>query len=369
MDQGAMKGESAIIGHCCNSNKRAKCEIAQIVKRAHSQRDTEYFAKGGKMRKTLISIVALILPFAVLNGSALASWPSDTPIEVAVGFAPGGPTDVMARVLLPFVAKHLGSKASFVILNKPGASGEIAVSHVSRAKPDGYTIGIVNLPGFYFLPIQRKTSYSIKDLTLVARVVSDPTIIITRKDSRFESLNQLVELLRVSPESVTAGNNGVGTNGRLAILQLEQAARVKLNSVPFTGSSHQKTAIAGGQLDVAFLTGSEIPDPEGEAKPVRILAQFSKTKVDRLKSVPTTFELGFPIEMTAERGFAVPNGTPEGIRNRLQSAIESAMKDPEYIAAALNDGPFLAFLGGEEWMRKVEQDAKVYENDASMNSK
>ena len=97
-------------------------------------------------------VAAATMAFGGLNSTAHAAWPADAPIEVIVGFAPGGTTDIMARVLAPYIARQLGDKASLVIVNRPGASGEISVSQVMRAKPDGYTLGIVNLPGYFFVP-------------------------------------------------------------------------------------------------------------------------------------------------------------------------------------------------------------------------
>lgn len=301
---------------------------------------------------------------AVLGTTAHAAWPGDAPIEVVVGFAPGGTTDVMARALAPFIARQLGDKANLVIINRPGASGEIAVSQVMRAKPDGYTVGIVNLPGYFFVPMYRKASYSIKDLTLVARVVSDPTVMVTRKDAKLTDLKQVLSQLKSDPSSVTAGHNGVGTNGHLAMARLESAAAVKFNAIPYNGSAQQKTALAGKQLDIAFLAASEVPDPDNEATPVRLMAQFTRDKVQRLASVPTTHELSFPVDMTAERGFAAPKGTDPAILRRLQTAIEAALKDPEYIKTARNDAPFLSFLGGAEWTRQVEKESKAYEDIA-----
>ena len=306
-------------------------------------------------------VAAATMAFGGLNSTAHAAWPADAPIEVIVGFAPGGTTDIMARVLAPYIARQLGDKASLVIVNRPGASGEISVSQVMRAKPDGYTLGIVNLPGYFFVPMFRKASYSTNDLTLVARVVNDPTVMVTRKDARLTDLKQVVEQLKKDPSSLSAGHNGVGTNGHLAMVRLEGAAGVKLNNIPYNGSAQQKNALVGSQLDIAFLAASEVPDPDNEATPMRMLAQFTKTKVARLQSVPTTYELGFPVEMTAERGFAAPNGVPAAVMARLQTAIEAAMKDPDYIKAARNDAPFLAYLGGAEWTRHIEHDRKAYE--------
>lgn len=290
-----------------------------------------------------------------------AAWPSDAPIAVTVGFAPGGSTDVMVRTIAPFIAKHLGDSASLVVHNRPGASGELAISSVMRAKPDGYSLVVVNLPGYFFVPMYRTSSYTTQDLRLLARVVSDPTIMVTRRDSKFTDLKQVLAGLKAAPNSVSAGHNGLGTNGHLAMARLEGAAGVKFNAIPYNGTAQQKTALASNTLDIAFLAASEVPNPDNEATPVRLLAQFSKTKAQRLPDIPTTFELGLPVEMTAERGFAAPNGVPPAILARLEKAIEAAMKDPEYLKVARNDAPFLSFLGGADWTRQIEQDRKAYE--------
>src|SRR3954464_4586236 len=149
-------------------------------------------------------ILALVATFAVAScGSAFAAWPEDKPIEVIIGFAPGGGTDVMARKLLPFVEKRLEGKARFVVLNKPGAGGEIAFTSIARAAPDAYTMGVVNVPGYNFLPMTRKTQYSLDEIRLVARVVDDPSVIVVRNESPFTTLASVLDALRKKPGSVT----------------------------------------------------------------------------------------------------------------------------------------------------------------------
>lgn len=315
------------------------------------------------MRFALRQILhAGVAALALTAGSlAHAAWPSDAPINVTVGFAPGGSTDVMVRTLAPFIAKHLGDNASLVIQNRPGASGELAINSVMRARPDGYSLVIVNLPGYFFVPMYRKSSYTTRDLTLLARVVSDPTIMVTRKDGKLADLKQVVAALKAAPASISAGHNGLGTNGHLAMARLEAAAGVKFNAIPYNDTAQQKTALASSTLDIAFLAASEVPDADNEATPVRLLAQFTREKVQRIAGVPSTFELGLPVEMTAERGFAAPNGVPAPILARLEKAIEAAMKDPEYVKAARNDAPFLSFLGGADWTRQIAQDVRAYE--------
>jgi tripartite-type tricarboxylate transporter receptor subunit TctC len=109
------------------------------------------------MRSKVAALVAAAFG-VVACGSAWAGWPDDKPIEVVIGFAPGGGTDVMARKLLPFVEQRLGGKAKFVVLNKPGAGGEIAFASIARAAPDAYAIGVVNVPGYNFIPMTRRPS-------------------------------------------------------------------------------------------------------------------------------------------------------------------------------------------------------------------
>ena len=299
--------------------------------------------------------------------AALAVWPEDRSIEVIVGYAPGGSTDLMARAILPYVRKHLGDKTpSPVVINRPGASGEIASAQIERAKPDGYLIGLVNMPGYLFVPVYRKAQYSLSGIALVARVVVDTTIMVSKKDRGFQDLAQVVAALKDKPSSLSVGHNGLGTNGHLALLQLEKITGVKFNAIPFNGTGQQKTALSGGHIDFALISASEVPDPEKEAVPFRILTQFAKTRLalPPYNSVPTTYEQGYNVEMSSVRGFAAPNSLPADIQLRLQKAIEAAMKDPEYLKAARTDAPFLSFLSGAEWAREIEDMRASYEEMA-----
>src|SRR6187399_3618871 len=153
------------------------------------------------MHKKVQIIVAVMLGIAAC-GPAFAAWPEDKPIEVVIGFAAGGGTDVMARKLLPFVEKRLDGKAKFVVLNKPGAGGEIAFAAIARAAPDAYAIGVVNVPGYNFLPMTRKTQYSMDEIRLVARVVDDPSVLVVRAESKLVNLSDVVATLRSKPGSV-----------------------------------------------------------------------------------------------------------------------------------------------------------------------
>ena len=297
----------------------------------------------------------------ILNSlSARAAWPEDRPIEVLVGFAAGGGTDVMVRNMLPFMQKHLGSKANFVVVNRPGAAGELSNTVLARAKPDGYTLAIVNVPAFVFVPLYKKTQYDPARITLVARVLSDPTVLVARRQGPQTGLRDLLSALKAQPNSISFGHNGIGTNGHLAMLQLQRVAGARFNEIPYNGTAQSKTALLGGHLDLAAMTSGELPD-EGAGSPYRIVAQLSKTRLSRLADVPTASEQGIAAVMPAERAFAAPLGLDAAIQSRLQAAIEATMKDPEYLAKAGNDASVLAYLTGADWKRDIDSRKAEYQ--------
>jgi tripartite-type tricarboxylate transporter receptor subunit TctC len=306
-------------------------------------------------------LLALLAAFGVaLSGSAFAAWPEDKPIEVVIGFAPGGGTDVMARKLLPFVEKRLDGKAKFVVLNKPGAGGEIAFAAIARAAPDAYAMGVVNVPGYNFLPMTRKTQYSTDEIRLVARVVEDPGVIVVGADSKFATLADVIAALRAKPGSVTFGHNGAGTNGHLAIRMLAGAAKVQPNEISYRGTAAQRTDLLGGHLEVGMVSLSEIPELHGTNKgPLRAIAMMSKQRSPSLPGVPTAEESGVPIVSTAERGFAVPKGVPDDIVKKLEAAIADSVRDPDYIKSSPGDEPVLAFMPGSEWQKRLDDMAET----------
>lgn len=303
------------------------------------------------IKKFKISVASFIFALAA---TAHAAWPEDKPIEVIVGFAAGGETDIMARGLAPFIQKHLGGKANLVVINRVGASGEIASSYLQRAVPDGYTIGVVNVPPLYFVPLTKRSQYDPKELSLISRVVSDPTFLVTRANSPYTTLKQIVAALKENPNSLSFGYNGVGTNGHLAMLQLKLATGTQLNGIPFNGSSHSKSALLGGHIDFMFSSITAIPAPEKEVVPLRIVAQFMESRASALKDVPTAKEQGIDSVMPAERGFAVPKAVPSAIQVRLQQAIAASLKDPEFLKTATTYASVISYLPGAEWQRLLD---------------
>jgi len=204
---------------------------------------------------------------ALIANAACAAWPDDRPIELVVGFAPGGGTDVMARLVAQHLEKRLSPNARIIVINKPGAGGEIAVRYVAAAKPDGYTLGMINAPGFVYLPLRKGAKYKPEDIRLIARLVDDPLLFIKRRGSSApDDLPGLVQKLKQSSESLSFGHSGDGTTGHLALMDLERSQGVRGNSVPFKGGGDIRLGVLGNHIDYGLITVSEVPelnDPNG----------------------------------------------------------------------------------------------------------
>jgi len=293
----------------------------------------------------------LLVVSCALSTPLLAAWPDDQSIELVVGFAPGGGTDLMARAMAPYMEKKLGGRARIVVVNKPGASGEISNTYVARAKPDGYTIGFINVPGFVFTPMYKKTAYQNDDLRIIARVVDDPSVLMARKDAKNGSLQEIVATLKKDPESLSFANSGRGTSGHLSLLKLQQVGQFKGSAIAYKGAGEFKSALMGGHVDYAFASVGEFLAANNDS--VRAIAVLSDKRFDVLGPVPTAKELGFNALISSERGIAAPKAVSDEIAQRLQQAIKETLEDPVFIASVKNDSAVLAYLPGAEWTKSL----------------
>lgn len=282
---------------------------------------------------------------AATAGAALADWPADQPIELIVAFAPGGGTDIMLRALAPFLEADLG--ATIAVMNKPGASGEITYTALSQADPDGYTISSLNTPGFLTMQIGRTLGYDPKALCPIARIVEDPGTFVVQAGSDISSLADLVAKAKEAPGTVTVATTGVGTDEHMAMLQLEKAAGIDLNAIPFEGADEAKTALLGGHVQVIGLNVGEAVSSDPAS--FKVLAQFGGVRSTLAPDLPTATEEGFDIIMSSERGMMARCDVPEEIRAKLSASVEKALADPAFLEVAKQQDLPLAYLSGADW--------------------
>lgn len=272
---------------------------------------------------------------ASLATLAHAAYP-EQPIKMVVAYGAGGGTDIIARVMAPYIAKYLGNNATITVHNRAGAGGAIGFNEVASAQPDGYTIGFINTPNVLTIPIERKVNFTWQNFDLLGNVIDDPGNFSVHADSPIRNLAELVAYAKANPGAVTYGTTGIGSDDHLAALMFERAAGVKLTHVPFKGAAEVHNAIASKQIMMAAMNIGEALQYAKGGTPLRNLGQMSTTRTNLAPGLATFKEQGYDIVMASLRGIAAPKGLPPAVRQQLVSAIEKAAADPAFQAQAAN---------------------------------
>lgn len=282
---------------------------------------------------TLLRTVLATATVALAPLAAHAAYP-EQPIKMVVAYGAGGGTDIIARVIAPYIEKHLGNNARIVVLNRPGAGGGIGFGEVANAAPDGYTIGFINTPNVLTIPIERKSNFNWQGFDLLGNVIDDPGNFSVHADSSIKNLADLVTHAKANPGAVTYGTTGIGSDDHLAALMFERAAGVKFTHVPFKGAAEVHNAIAGKQITMAAMNIGEALQYAKGGTPLRHLGQMSTGRTNLAPNLPTFKEQGFDIVMASLRGIGAPKGLPPPVRDQLVNAIQKAAADPEFQAKA-----------------------------------
>jgi tripartite-type tricarboxylate transporter receptor subunit TctC len=290
-------------------------------------------------RRTLLgSLLA-----APLAAPAIAQpWRPDRPVELVVGFAPGGGTDIVARLFARHLETRLGQPIT--VVNKPGASSEVALTYVARARPDGLVLGLTNMPSFVTVPVERRAQYNLDSFAFIGNIMTDPTGVMVRADSPIRDVPDLVRRALADPEGIAISTSGIGTDDHLMLAMISRLTGARFTVVHYTGAPLQRTALMSGQVQVNCVSVGEVmPQPQG----VRFLAHGGAARSRFAPETPTFRSLGLDFEMYSERGLVVPASTPAPILARLRDAVQEAAADPatirtfeaQFIEPTLEPGP------------------------------
>lgn len=291
----------------------------------------------------------------VLTGAALAvsgaaqAWP-DRPIELIVGFAPGGGTDITARTLAKFMEDELGKPVT--VMNRPGASGAIGLNYVGHAKPDGYTIGMTNMPGLVSLPIERDAGFTLDSFTFLANLVRDPSAFSVTMDSPYKSVQDIIAKAKTNPGEISYGSTGVGTDDHLALVLFEDEMSVDLNHVPYNGAGPLRNAVLGSHTDVGGMNLGEAMPYHGQN--LRILAQASEERSPLAPDVPTFKEQGVDLVFASERGIVGPKGMPDEVVERLRSVLQKIAASPEFQKHMTQQFTDMDYVDGDDWLIRLK---------------
>lgn len=272
------------------------------------------------------------------------TYPSK-PVEVIVAYKAGGGTDVGARILMSEAQKNFPQP--LVIVNKPGADGEVGYTELLKAKPDGYTIGFINLPTFVSLPLQRPTKFSKDDAAPIMNHVYDPGVLVVRADSPWKTLEDFVAEAKAKPEELTISNNGTGASNHIGAAHFAYESGIKVTHVPFGGSSDMLAALRGGHVNATVAKISEVGSlvKSGE---LRLLASFTEKRIKSFEETPTLKEKGYNVIFGSARAIVAPKGTPQDRLDYLNSVLKTALESEGNIEKSKNVNLPLMYMSPEE---------------------
>jgi tripartite-type tricarboxylate transporter receptor subunit TctC len=308
-------------------------------------------------RKIMKKLFFLLVGFFLLPVSAVASDYPTKPIDVIVAYAAGGGTDVGARVLAKVAPKYLSQP--LVIVNKPGAGGEVGFMALAQAKPDGYTIGFINPPTIVMLPFQRKVGYKMSDFKYIINIMEDVGCLSVRAESKYKTLEDFILDARQKPGEVTVGNAGAGSDAHMTAVDIARRANISVNPVPFKGASEARTAVIGGHVDAAVMKVGEAK-PYVESKQIRILGVAAGERLKDFPQVPTFGEKGILTAMTTTRAIAGPAGIPGAAVKYLHDRLKKTMEDPEFIELTQKTGVYVKYMTAEEYKKYIDGLEETY---------
>jgi len=273
------------------------------------------------MTKLLFALLA-----AASCHAAFAQQYPNKPIRLVVPFAPGGSSTLVARFMSEEMAKGLGT--SFVIENKPGGGGNIAMQEVARAAPDGYTLIIGHVGSLAMNPyMYERLPYDVdKDFAAVSLLAIVPNIFVVYHEVPAKNLREFVALAKAKPGQINYGSAGNGSAGHLAMEYLKQVTGIELQHVPYKGTGPNVTDLIAGRTQ-ATSAGTPPLMPHVRSGKLRVIAVGTSKRLHSLPDVGTVAEQGYPgFETSQWYGLNAPAGTPEPIVRRLAAEAAKAAK-------------------------------------------
>lgn len=271
-------------------------------------------------------VLAVLFVVASLAGAVAADWPA-RPVKVIVGFAPGGPTDLFARLISQSLSAQTGK--NFYVENVPGAGGNVGAVRVAQSAPDGYTLLVTggNLTNNPFL-FANAGFDPLKDFDAVTVGAATPIVLAINPAIPAHSVKELVDWIRANPGKESYASPGTGTPPQLVGALFAQTLKLDLVHVPFSGGGTAVQATVGGHTPISF--GALAPAvPLIKNGDLRALAVTGKERAPTLPDVPTMAEAGFPqVEGSTWTAIVVPAGTPKDIIDSLHRMILTGLGEP-----------------------------------------
>jgi len=272
----------------------------------------------------------LFCMLTALPAAAQDTYPS-RPVRILVPYGPGGATDIIARIVAAKLSESLGQ--SFVVENRPGANGNLALEAAAKAPPDGYTLLVGNVSTNAINENVYAQSLSIKpsrDLVGIAKLVEIPHIVVASAALPANNIAELIALARKEPGKINFASVGMGSYPHLDMERFMKAAGVQFTHVPYKGGAGQAIpAMLAGEVQLAFFNMASLL-PHIRSGRLKALAAIPATRLPELPNVPTLAEQGYPgIGTNAWQGMFAPAATPKATVDRLHGAVAAVLTRPD----------------------------------------
>ena len=314
-------------------------------------------------RRRLIAAAALLA--LASGGSAFAqtapasAWP-DKPIRIVVGFAPGGFTDVLGRLLGQKLSERLGQPV--VVDNKPGAAGTLGADIVAKAKPDGYTLLLAHSNSNSVAPaLYPKLPYDVvKDFTPIIPVAYTPLLLTVHPNLPAKNVKEFVALAKSKPNSLSFASSGGGSAQHLAAERFQLATGTRMTHSPYKGSGQAIVDLLSGQVDLNFESPPNVMT-HAKAGKLRLLAITSDKRSPLLPDVPTMAEAGVRnAEMLQWFAVMGPAKMPADITKRLNTEIAAILKQPDVVEKFASQGGEIMGGSPEEFAKFIATDSAAF---------
>jgi tripartite-type tricarboxylate transporter receptor subunit TctC len=315
------------------------------------------------MRRLFVLALTLALAVSVTAAQAQPAWPTK-PIRILVGYAPGGSTDVTARIIAQALSERLGQPV--IIENRPGAAGNIAAEAAAKADPDGYTLTLSTSSTFATNPsLYKSLPFDVQsDFAPIALTAFIPNLLVVNPSVPASTVTELIAYLKANPDKVNFGSSGNGSSQHISAALFNAMAGVQMAHISYRGGAPAVTDLLGGQVQVIFAPLVEVLQQVRAGK-LRALGITTTTRSPLLPDVPTIAETLPGYEVRLWNGLLAPAKTPPEVIDRINRATIEALRSSEVKAKLAEQGSepvgntpeeFRAFIAGElvKWRRLVE---------------
>ncbi|SFO57802.1 Tripartite-type tricarboxylate transporter, receptor component TctC [Cohaesibacter marisflavi] len=306
------------------------------------------------MKKSLLTLSVAAAAVMAAGTVSAADFPA-RPIQVIVPYSAGGSTDLSLRVFADIFEKNFEDK-QMVIRNQPGGGGAIGTSAAVHGRPDGYTLGAAAQGPIAIKPHIGGADYEVDDFNFVGLFARSLQVMVACKDAPFTDFDSFVDYAKSKKPQV--GNSGAGGANQVSAEAFAEAAGIKIESIPFQGSSKARTACIGGHIDAMVASPAEAK-AAADAGQMTPLFVMEEKRIDLFPDTPTAVEKGVDFTWSSWKGLIAPKNVDADALAWLRDAVKTVATDPAFIQKMTDMGEFVTYEDAETFEKRVHNDSDV----------